>query len=225
MAKERHYDKIRRKIARERTYFEKSHKVFNDILKKVLIKPFFKALFGYKYPKLTLLLASMIFAYMVFSDPYMAGFLSRLNEMSYLGVFFGGLLFAFGFTSPFAVGIFLAINPPNIFLAAIIGGIGALISDMAIFHIIKISFQKEFNRIKKHVVMRSFNSALEWTIGKKLKSYIAWIFAGIMIASPLPDEAGITILSGLTKIKPTTLAILSFALNTIGILVILAAPL
>ncbi|MEK6958645.1 MAG: hypothetical protein AABW59_01225 [archaeon] len=97
---------------------------------------------------------------------------------------------------------------------------------MLIFPVVRISFQKEINRVKRHFVLKTLNHAIEWSLGKRLKHYLMWIFAGILIASPwLPDEAGMTVLSGLTKIKPLTLAILCFVLNTLGIFILLVAPL
>jgi len=55
-----------------------------------------------------------------------------------------------------------------------------------------------------------------------LNSFFLYIIAAILIASPLPDEAGITILAGLTKIKAYAVAIISIILNTIGILILLS---
>ncbi len=48
-----------------------------------------------------------------------------------------------------------------------------------------------------------------------------YLFAEIMIASPLPDELGVAMIAGLTKIKQTTLGFMSFGLHFLGILVIL----
>ncbi|MEK6958644.1 MAG: hypothetical protein AABW59_01220 [archaeon] len=101
-----------------------AHKLFAGLMRKVLIKPFFKALFGYKYPKLTLMMISIVFAYLTFSDPNMVNYLSHLNDLSYLGVLFGGLLFSFGFTSPFAAGIFLEISPQIYSLQPLLAGLG-----------------------------------------------------------------------------------------------------
>ena len=49
-----------------------------------------------------------------------------------------------------------------------------------------------------------------------------YAFVGILIASPLPDEIGVIMLAGLTKINFKILAIISFILNTLGILIILS---
>ena len=62
---------------------------------------------------------------------------------------------------------------------------------------------------------------IEKKLKHKLKVYLMYAIAGIIIASPLPDEAGIIMLAGLTKIKMHNLAILSFLFNTLGIIIIL----
>jgi len=48
-----------------------------------------------------------------------------------------------------------------------------------------------------------------------------YLFAGLFIASPLPDEAGVIILAGPTKLSTKALSVISFILNSLGILVIL----
>ena len=56
----------------------------------------------------------------------------------------------------------------------------------------------------------------------RVKHYLLYIFAGLFIISPLPDEVGISMLAGLTTIKIRVLGIISFLLHTIGIFLLLA---
>jgi len=49
-----------------------------------------------------------------------------------------------------------------------------------------------------------------------------YVFAGILIATPLPDEAGVTILSGLTRINLYILGITAFILHSFMIFILLA---
>ncbi|MEM4271920.1 MAG: hypothetical protein QXD13_02445, partial [Candidatus Pacearchaeota archaeon] len=97
------------------------------------VKKELKWITGPRYPKITLFLIAIIAAYFIFSNPKVADFVSRLHEYSYLGVFIAGVFFTFGFTTPFAAGFFIALNPSNIWLAGIIGGCGAMIGDTLIF--------------------------------------------------------------------------------------------
>ena len=55
----------------------------------------------------------------------------------------------------------------------------------------------------------------------RIKKYLIYSFAGLVIASPLPDELGITLMAGFSKIKPLKLFLISFTFNTLGIIVML----
>ena len=178
-------------------------------------------LLKFKYPKLLGLVFAIILAYWIFSKPVVAGFFSGLNSWGYFGSFIGGLLFSFGFTSPFAAGMFITLNPKNIILAGILGGVGAMISDLLIFNFVKASFMDEFKRLERTSEMRKLGKLIDYEIGHKFKVYLMYALAGFFIASPLPDEAGVIMLAGLTKIKQARLALISWACNTIGILVLL----
>ena len=174
-----------------------------------------------KYPKILLFVITIILAYVIIKNPEVYNFLSGLNSLSYLGVFIAGMLFAFGFTAPFAVGFFIALNPSNILLAATLGGLGAAVSNLLIFKSIKLSFENEFSNLRKTKFLKEFNKRFENHLSKKLKHYLLFAFAGFLIASPLPDEMATTILAGLTKVKPRVVGFIAFILSTFGILAIL----
>lgn len=181
-----------------------------------------KWLSDFNYPKLAILVLMIILAYKIFSNPAVQAWASQLGGLGYLGMFIAGIMFSFGFTSPFAAGFFITLNPENIWLAGVIGGAGALVGDMTIFSIIRFTFMDEFRRLEKTMVIKEARDLIEKTLGHKIRVYLLYALAGIFIASPLPDEAGVTMLAGLTHIKARVLATISFALNTVGILVLLA---
>jgi len=180
-----------------------------------------KRLFKFKYPKLALLVICIILAYIVFKNPYVSGFVSNLGILGYFGTFIAGILFAFGFSAPFAAGYFITLNPGNIWIAGIVGGAGALAGDMFIFNFIKTSFKKEFENLKKTKATRKIEGFLKDSIGKKARLYVMYALAGLFIASPLPDEIGVIMLAGMTRINAKVLAVISFILNTLGIIIIL----
>lgn len=180
-----------------------------------------KRLFKFKYPKLTLLVIVFIAAYFIFRNADVSSFISNLQNLSYLGSFISGLLFSFGFTTPFAVGYFIISNPQNILYATLLGGFGAMLSDLFIFKIIKFSFLNEFMKLEKSHPVKKLNRIINRSIPHKIKAYLTYLFAGVIIASPLPDEFGVTMLAGLTHIKTLPFAILSFITNSIGIAIIL----
>jgi len=179
-----------------------------------------KRLFKFKHPKTIIFFISIVLSYLVFTNKSALEVISRLNELNYIGIFIAGIMFPFGFLAPFSVGFFITSNPSNILTASIIGGLGALISNLIIFKIIRFSFIDEFNKIKHTKIIKEINHSIDKNISHKIKNYLLYIFAGIIIASPLPDEIGVTMLAGLTKIRQDIFLILSFILSTLGIYLI-----
>lgn len=178
-----------------------------------------------QYPKLSLLACSFLLAYIM----YIQGFFDLLPELlhghGYISMFIGGLLFTFGFTSPFAVAIFIEMaDTVDPFLGALVAGAGAVLADMTIFQFVRLSFMDEIRSLKASALARWISEKLHReTVPERIRQYIAWSIAGILIASPLPDELGVTMLSGLTEIRGKAFAAVCFSLNTIGVLFILLA--
>jgi len=190
------------------------------IVKKIKkLKP--HHLFRFKYPKLFIFVLCIILAYFIFSNSLIKDKIFHLENLSYLGVFIAGFFFSFGFTTPFAIGFFLASQPPSIFLAAILGGFGALLADLFIFKLIKITFYDEFKKIERTKTFKEIDGFYRLLFKRKIRHYLTFIFAGIIIASPLPDEIGVALLAGATKISPFIFAVISFLFNFTGIFLIL----
>ncbi|MFA5930917.1 MAG: hypothetical protein WC821_01240 [archaeon] len=195
----------------ESTFYEKQVEL---VLKRT-------KLFTYKYPKLILFLICIVGAYYLFSNDLFSSIISHLGYLNYLGVFICGLLFSFGFTTPFATAILLKLTPENIFIASLIGGCGALIADLIIFKFIKISFEDEFTKLRKERPFLFMRKNISSHLNPKLAHYLTFAFAGILFASPLPDEAAVAVLASLSKINVKALALISFVFNSIGVFILL----
>ncbi|MDD4250944.1 MAG: hypothetical protein PHX27_02010 [Candidatus ainarchaeum sp.] len=176
---------------------------------------------AFKYPKLILFSFCILLAIFLFQNDFFSEMILHLGYLEYAGVFISGLLFSFGFTTPFATAVLIMLKPEYVLFSAIIAGVGAVLSDLIIFKFVKFSFEEEFIKLRKE---RPF-LFVKKTVNSKLKpihvNYLSIVFAGFLLASPLPDEAGIIILTGLSKISTMRLAILSFFFKTIGILFLL----
>jgi uncharacterized membrane protein YdjX (TVP38/TMEM64 family) len=169
----------------------------------------------FKYPKFAILLASYFLAYLIFSNRDYPALTGYIETLGYLGIFLAGILYSDGFTSgPAAALIFLMSKNLNIFAAGIIGGLGSLMGDYVIFEFIRTGFQDEIQRLSQENLFRNIR------FPKSIEPYILPILAGIFIASPLPDEIGVSMLAT-SKISGRKFAVLSFLLNTAGIFVIL----
>jgi hypothetical protein len=131
------------------------------------------------------------------------------------------MLLAFGFTAPFAVGFFIVVQPESILLAVLLGGMGALSSDMLIFKFIKVSFIDEFEQLRREKPVLRFRRLIRNNLGLRVSNYLLYVFAGILIATPLPDEIGVAMLAGLTHINLRVLAVISFILHAVAIWLLL----
>jgi len=127
--------------------------------------------------------------------------------------------------TPFAVGMFVeAAHRVDPFLAALIAGAGAFLSDMGIFAIARFSFHDELHRLSSTRMMQMLHTFMHHDrVPEKLRHYLLWSVVGLVVASPLPDEIGLTLLSGVSSIQGRKLGVLCFLLNTVGILLILLA--
>jgi len=177
-----------------------------------------------KYPKLTLLLGTFIAAYVLHSLGVFDRLEQMLNGHGYWSMLLAGMLFSFGFTAAFGLAIMvdLAIHVDP-FLGAIVGGIGAMLTDIGIFSLVRFAiFHDEIHRLRGSRLLRFFRAALHHSsISDNVRTILLWSFAGIIIASPLPDEFGVTLVSSVTKVRSKEFAFLCLLLNIVGILCIL----
>ncbi len=177
------------------------------------------------YPRLCLLAASYLLAYAL----YHAGafdWIAHLHGYGYASVLIAGLMFSFGFTTPFAIAIFIEIAPAvNPFLAAPLAAVGALVSDICIFDLVRMpAFEREFVRLQSTYALRKLRAALNHErVPHAVRHWILLTIAGVIIASPLPDEIGVSLLGGLSALRPRAFATLSLGLNFVGVFIILVA--
>lgn len=173
----------------------------------------------FKYPRLTLLIVILLITFFVFS---LEGRLIQqiVTPLGFLGAAIAGFLYAFSFTAFAATGILLVLGKSdNFFLLGIIAGAGSLIADLLILNFAKVSFGMEFKKLYKEPVLKKIISPIPMPLQHILKVIVAMI----IIASPLPDEAGVTLLSNGYRLPNAIFSLLSFTLNAGGILLILYA--
>ena len=165
---------------------------------------------------------SALFLFGIFIAVYLVktGAIHRLLDavqgMEIIGSFIGGLFFTSALTTAPATIVLGEIARDNsVLLTALFGGLGAVIGDFVIFRLIKDGLSKPIAHIFKKTGLKGLFSA--WRL-RRFGWLISFIGA-VIIASPLPDEIGLAML-GLSKIKTAKFIPLSFALNSLGILII-----
>jgi len=197
--------------------FKESYKVINKLLKEnhLVITKKAKKIFSFKYPKFFILILLMALAYYFFSLPGSSKWVSYFENMGYFGVLISGILTPLGFTAPFGFGLLIKINPKSIILASLIAGVGALLGDLLIFNTIKLSFMDELKKIKRTPVIKEIKKIFKKYHHVKIINYMMYLSAGIIIASPLPDEIGVSMIAGLTTIKQIKFALISFFIHSL----------
>ena len=178
-----------------------------------------KKKFRFKYPKFLILLAVFVLAYFLFKNPNSFPFATQVVALGLVGAFIAGILFSYGFTAPLAIVLFLLMAPTasNIFMFAVVGGFGALLSDLVIFHIIRFSLKDEVERLAREPVVKYLNKSLS----HQVRNYLLPVLGSFIIASPLPDEIGVALLAVSHNISPRLFILLSFTFNTLGILLLI----
>ena len=182
-----------------------------------------KRLFKFHYPKLIILALAIVAAYAIFTNAFVISWLTNLEFLHRnWAALLAGILIAFGFTAPFGIGLLIALNSGSFWLTALIGASGALLADILIFKTIRFSFMDEFERLEKTSAFEFVEREFKHDFKAHVRNYLLYIFAGLVIASPLPDEVGVVMLAGLTRIRPFLFIAMSFALHLLGIAVILS---
>src|SRR3989338_8522814 len=170
------------------------------------------------YPKFLLLFITFIVAYLIFAGRTYQPLNDFIFSIGYFGMFIACVMFAYGFTAAPATAMMLIMAKElNIVAAGLVGGFGALVGDLIIFSFIRLSFADEIERLSHEKIFKKFNGNIPISI----KKYLIPVFAGFIIASPLPDEVGITLLAAYRHVSIQFFTLISYVLNTIGIFFVL----
>ncbi len=170
------------------------------------------------YPKLVFFILSVLIVYFLFSGILYEPLYDALLILGYLGTFLAGILYPYSFTSAAGTGLLLILGKEqNSLYAGLIAAFGALISDLIIFYFIKYSFGDEVERLSKEKAVQTIGRL----IPNSLRTYLLAGFASIMIASPLPTELGIMLMTSVKKISTKKFAAIVYILHVSAIFAIL----
>jgi len=175
---------------------------------------------SWKYKNLTFLLISFIFAFFLGKLELFHQFLLNLGSFGYIGSFVAGALFV----STFGVGIgivtlLVLAEKLNPILLGIIGGTGAVLADFLLFKFVKDRLIDEVKPIYEEI---DHNYHLKKLLHTKHFRWLFPVVGAIIIASPIPDEFGVSLM-GIAKMKSRTFLLLSFFLNSSGIILVILA--
>lgn len=173
------------------------------------------------YPKLLLLAATYALAIFMLDAQVIFHFLQPLQALGFFGVFLAGFFYSYEVTAaPAAIVLLFLAKGQNIFYAALVGGLGALVSDLIIFFFIRTTMLGEMRKISKTRVAM-FIEKEECLVFGRFKKYVLYVFAAFLVASPLPTEIGVSIFACVKRMTPKRFIVLAYFLHTMGILAIL----
>lgn len=172
----------------------------------------------FPYPKFMLLFLTVILAYLIFRGNRLQPIHDFLQRFGYAGTFCAGILYVYGFTAAPATALLLVLaHNQNLLLAIPLAGAGSVVGDLVIYKIIRDNFSDEVDRLKSTRLMRWCRRR----IPPALRKYVLPVLGAIFVATPLPDEIGISLLAASPMIKTKYFVYLSFILNTLGIMAVI----
>lgn len=165
---------------------------------------------------LGIIILSIVIAVILVKTGALKSLLTSTQELKFIGSFVAGIFFVSVFTAAPATVVLAEIAQSNsIFWVAFFGGIGALVGDLVIFRFIKDRLSADF----LYLIKKSKSERLISIFRLKLFRWLIPFAGALVVASPLPDELGLTMM-GLAKMKTSLFIPLSFLLNFLGILAI-----
>ena len=174
----------------------------------------------WRYKNLTLAFFSVVLAVALYRFEAFHSLLLHLGNFGYIGAFLAGMFFVWTFTATTSALVLLilaeTLSPLEI---GLIAGLGAVVGDMLIFRLVKDGLANEIKDIYNHV---DHKKHLKKLFHSKYFNWMLPVLGGIIIASPLPDEVGVSLM-GISKMGAVKFAILSYFLNSVGIFLIIFA--
>jgi uncharacterized membrane protein YdjX (TVP38/TMEM64 family) len=171
---------------------------------------------NWRYKNTAFLILSLILLYYLAKTPLVDTLIRQVGDMGYVGAFVTGIFFVSTFTvAPAVIVLFKLADVLHPVEVALLAGMGAMAGDFIIFRFVK---DKVFEELAP--LFRKLHTAKTRRLFKT--PYFAWfmpVIGAFLIASPFPDEIGVSML-GLSKIRPWQFFLVTFALNAVGIFIV-----
>src|SRR3989338_1010199 len=158
-----------------------------------------------------ILLASIAVAWAIVHFGIVETLLSYTGDGVLLTGFIAGMFFTSVMTSAPAMAVLGALSfHGDPLVLAVVGGAGAVCGDYLIFAFVRDRLGDDFAYLIKHTGTPRFFKMFH----RKTFRWVLPFVGGLIIASPLPDELGLTLL-GLARRRPSPLLFFFFAFHSI----------
>ncbi len=139
--------------------------------------------------------------------------INSVRDYYILASFIAGMFFTSVFTlAPASISLIHIAEGSPVSGVVIFGAIGAMCGDLILLFFIRDRFADDVMKVLKPSTVKYILKSLHFGFMK----WLSPIIGAIIIASPLPDEFGITLL-GMSKVKLSIFLPLAFIMNALGI--------
>ena len=160
---------------------------------------------------------SICIAIILIESSVLSQILNSTKDLAFVGSFIAGLFFTSIFTTaPAMVTLGEIAQTHSPIINALVGAAGAVLGDLIIFRFVKDRFSEHLTEI---LATQGGGRRLRSLLKRRSFRWITFLLGGLIIASPLPDELGVSLL-GFSKMKASGFIILSFLGNFLGILLL-----
>lgn len=163
------------------------------------------------------IILSIIVAVILVKTDILIKILISTQELKLLGSFIAGIFFISIFTvAPAMVTLGEIARANSILHTAIFGAMGAMVGDLIIFRFVRDRLSEHLMEIIKH---QGTGKRIKLLFKLKIFRWLSFFAGSFIIASPLPDELGISLL-GFSKMRTSWFIPLAFIFHFIGILLV-----
>lgn len=161
-----------------------------------------------------LIAISVLVSALLVKTQIITSILAATKELELLGSFVAGMFFTSVFTTAPAIATLgeLSLSQP-ILLTALFGATGAVVGDLLIFRFAKDRIASDILTLLEH---RGTFTRFRALFKLRFFRWITFLLGGMIIASPLPDELGISLL-GFSSLSTRYFIVLSFVFNFLGV--------
>lgn len=173
----------------------------------------------WKYHNTILVLLSFVFVFHLIRSNADHQLVAQLSEWGIVGVFLTGVFFVSSFTvAPAAVILYQMAQVMDPYQVTFFGGLGGIVGDYILFRILKDGLYKElkplFNKLSRKAHLNNL-------IHTPFFGWITPLLGAAIIVSPLPDEAGITML-GISKLSTRQFLMIVLPLDFLSVWLIVS---
>lgn len=175
----------------------------NYKIRKLIIKTAFFAL-------------SLSFAWWLIKGGYLNDLTETIMPLRFVAEVVAGIFYTSFFTSPISIAMLIALaQDNNPIVTALLAGFGAVLGDFIIVKFFREELSADLKLVSQELHIQKVNRFLQ----KLRLDFITPFLGAIIVASPFPDELGLLML-GVSRLKYREIALLTYILNTAGILLI-----